>query len=105
MFVIKVQELMSSCKQSFTTTKKKSTKGLHNTVTNEFLHPGDITEFYGINLYSNLIYVLVLSTSYADVTNQKSITTTFSSFIQINQVIRRVRTTRKTNRIVEVPCE
>ena len=61
----------------------------------EFLYPGDIIEFHVITLYSNKVYATVLSTSYNVNTSYKAITTTFTSSIECNQVIIRIKTTTK----------
>ena len=68
----------------------------------EFLYPGDIIEFHDIALYSNKVYATVLSTSYNVNTSYKAITTTFSSSIECNQVIRRIKTTTRNKTIVDV---
>ena len=94
---------MMNCKHQITTTKKDDTIVSNSKLIDEFLYPGDIIEFMDIHLCSNLIYAVVLSTSYDKVTLHKSITATFSSVIELNQVIRRVRTTSKTNKIIKIP--
>ena len=98
-----VQDLMMNRKHQITTTKKDDTIVSNSKLIDEFLYPGDIIEFIDIHLYSNLIYAVVLSTSYDEISLQKSITTTCSSFIELNHVIRRVRTTSKTNKIIKIP--
>lgn len=96
---------MTNRKQENITTLKMNHKFVDNQVNTEWLYPGDITEFIDINLYSNLIYAVVLSTSYDEKTHKKSITTTSSSVISSKQIIRRVRPTNKTNKIIKTWCE